>query len=133
MTTPRLELERPSAPVWRLWGAWLTLVARVLRERPLWLGLGIGLVVISLAYQSTRPLYLDIGGPFDGPHTPGFYAPEQSGQATFRWASSSSSLFFPGIGRPLSPMLVRVQLSSERGAGSAPIVVGVAVNGPQSP
>lgn len=126
---PRLELESPSAPAWRLWAGWLRLCRRALGERALWASLGLGLVALVLGYQSTRALYLDIGGQFDTPHTPGFYAPETSGLANFRWAGASSSLLFQGIGRPMAPMTVRVQLSSGRGAGSPPIEVGVAVNG----
>src|SRR5438132_6633483 len=94
----------------------------------LWVALAIGLIALVIGYQSSRPIYLDIGGQFDGPHTPGFYAPEESGQASFRWAGSSSSLLFQGIGKPLSPVAVRLQLSSGRGAGSPPVQVGVAVN-----
>ncbi len=89
----------------------------------------LGLLAVVAAYQSRRPLFVDIGGAFDSPHTPGFYAPEQSGQATFRWSAANSTLLFPGIGKALSTFDVALQLSSGRGAGSSPIDVGVAVNG----
>src|SRR5689334_12553635 len=125
----RLELDGAHAPAWRLWAGWLGLCRRVLGERALWASLAFGLVALVLSYQSTRAIYVDIGGQFDTPHTPGFYAPESSGLANFRWASGNSSLLFQGIGMPLSPAGVTVQLSSERGAGSPPLQVGVAING----
>ncbi|MFL5734837.1 MAG: hypothetical protein ACJ78Q_16900 [Chloroflexia bacterium] len=114
-------------------GVWPGVVVRALRERALWVALGFGLVALVLGYQSPRSLYVDIGGQFDGPHTPGFYAPEQSGQASFRWASSGTSLLFQGLGRPLEPVVVALQLSSGRGAGSAPIEVLIAANGHAAP
>src|SRR5262249_38960930 len=99
-----------------------------LRKSFLWLALGVGLLALVLAYQSPRALFVDIGGPFDTPHTPGFHAPEQSGQANFRWSAANSSLYFRGIGRPSGPFIVRLQLSSGRQPGSAPSQVGVTVN-----
>jgi hypothetical protein len=109
--------------------AWLVAAARALRERPFWLAMLFGVVAMSMAYQSNRALYLDIGGPFDGPETPGFHAPEQSGDATFRWAGAAATLYFRGLGRPSSDFPIQLQLSSGRGAQSAPLEVGVAVNG----
>jgi hypothetical protein len=88
-----------------------------------------GMFALVVAYQSPRALFVDIGGPFDGPHTPGFHEPEQSGQASFRWSAGISSLYFPGVGRPSAPMVVRLQLSSGRGPGSEPLQVAVAANG----
>src|SRR5207248_1321521 len=60
-------------------------------------------------------------------------ARKASGQPTFRWASPNSSLLFQGIGKPLSRVTVRLQLSSGRAAGSPPVQIGVAVNGHRSP
>ncbi len=107
----------------------MSVCLRALGERPLGLALGIGFVALAVAYQSHRPLTVNIGQGFDDPYTPGFYAPEQSGQASFRWSGAHSTLVFPGIGKPLSPFPVLLQLSSGRGHDSAPLKVGVAVNG----
>ena len=80
-------------------------------------------------HAGPRSLFVDVGGSFDGPHTPGFYEPEQSGSASFRWSAGSSALLFPGVGRPLGPTTVRLQLSSGRGANSALLDVAVSANG----
>lgn len=102
---------------------------RALAERTLWVALGVGLAALALAYQSPRSLFVDIGGPFDEAITPGFYAPEQSGQATYRWSAAKSALLFRGVGRPSAPIAVRLQLSSGRGTGSKPVQVTATVNG----
>jgi hypothetical protein len=101
---------------------------RFLGERSLWPALVVGLLALTLAYQSPRSLFVDIGGPFDAPHTPDFHAPEQSGQATFRWSAAHSTLLFQGVGKPSSPFTVRLQLSSGRGPGSPPLRVDIAAN-----
>ncbi|MBF6612685.1 MAG: hypothetical protein IVW55_06100 [Chloroflexi bacterium] len=129
----RLELTNLDAAAWGLVPRWGALAVRILRERALWLVLIPGLVALSLAYQSPRSLFVDIGGTFDNPHTPGFYAPEKSGDATFRWSAANSSFVFKGIGKPLSPFTVNLQLSSGRPKGSAPINVGVTINGHEAP
>src|SRR5262245_60371096 len=83
-----------------------------------WLATLIGLLALTLAYQSQRPLLVDIGGSFDTPNVIGFFAPEHNDQATYRWSAAHSALYFRGVGKPLSPFVVRLQLSSGRGPGS---------------
>ncbi|MEO8287277.1 MAG: hypothetical protein ABI670_12705 [Chloroflexota bacterium] len=127
----RLELTQSDAPVRRLWSAWGFLLRRVLMERALWLSLLFGLVVLVLAYQSPRSIFVDIGGPLDGPHISGFHAPENNaaGDANFRWSMGRGTLIFQGIGKPLSAFPATLQLSSGRTASAEPLAVSVAVNG----
>ncbi len=108
-------------------------VSRFTPEPALWLTILAGLLALTLAYQSQRPLFVDIGGPIDAPHVSGFLAPEHNAQATFRWSTAQSELYFRGVGKPLSPFVVRLQLSSGRAPGSAPLEVGVSVNGHPAP
>lgn len=117
------------SPLLALWAEWGRLLLKIVRERSLWILLGVGLVLLLGAWQSPRALFVDIGGPYDTPHTPGFHQPEQSGQATFRWAGANSSLYFPGLGRPSKPFEVRVQTASGRAPNLAPLQVSVAANG----
>lgn len=123
----RLQLndaqERP------LRAGWTRLAARVVRERPLWLALLIGALAISLAYQSPRPLFVDIGSSLDAPYMVGFHEPEQNSEANYRWSTGNSAIVFPGVGKPLSPFAVHLQLSS----GPNPTTVGVKVNGHDVP
>lgn len=121
----RLEIREASAPVWRLLPLWVKLVGRVIRERPLWLALIVGLLAIALAYQ--RPIFADVGPELDQLYTAGFHDPERSDRANFRWTTNSSALVFSGVGKPLSPMPVSLQLSG--GPRPDPVEVAVLVNG----
>jgi hypothetical protein len=127
----KLQLPQPDVPVRRLWLGWWGLFRRILAEQPLWLALLVGLVVLVLAYQSPRSIFVDIGGQFDVPHTSGFYEPEKSagGDANFRWTTGHSTLTFQGIGRPFAAFPVTLQLSSGRGPASTLLPVTVDVNG----
>lgn len=125
----KLGLPQPNTPAWRILPAWLRLLARILGERALGLSLLAGLLLLIVAYQSPRSILVDIGGPFDDLHAVGFHESEQNGNANFRWSTSRGSFVFQGLGRPLSPFPVTLQLSSGRGAGSEPLPVQVAVNG----
>lgn len=113
---------------------WLRLTLRALGERALWLVLLVGFVSLALAYQSPRAIFVDVGGPLDGPHTVGFNEPEKNptGDANFRWSTSSSSLVFPGVGKPLTAFPVTLQLSSGRDAKAALLPVSLSVNGHSS-
>src|SRR5690349_1346944 len=125
----RLQLRDERSQLPALWAGWGRLLLRMVRERSLWFALTVGLVLMLAAWQSPRALFVDIGGPYDTPHTPGFHQPEQSGQATFRWSSGTSSLLFQGLGRPSRPFNVRLQMASGRAPNSPPIQVALAVNG----
>ncbi|HUS16468.1 MAG TPA: hypothetical protein VM536_15835 [Chloroflexia bacterium] len=127
----RLALDHADASAWQLPRRWLALGARVLRERPLWLAVAIGLLALALAYQSPRPLLVDMGGPYDNAVAAGFYAPEQQAGATFRWSGAQSTVRLRGLGRPLgaAAVVVRLQLSSGRPAGSPAVPVTVRANG----
>ena len=129
----KLGLPQPNTAAWRIWPAWLRLLVRILSERALGLSLLAGLVLLVLAYQSPRPILVDIGGPLDNLHTVGFHEPEKSGDANFRWSAANSAIVFQGIGKPLSAFPVTLQLSSGRGQGSEPLPVEVAVNGHPMP
>src|SRR5688572_5564564 len=97
----RLQLHNPDAPVGQLWLGWLRLVARVVRERALWIALLVGAAAIMVAYQ--RPVTIDVGSTADDFFTTGFHEPEKSGQASFRWSAAESALRLRGIGKPLAP------------------------------
>jgi hypothetical protein len=125
----RLSLPPGDGSTLRLIRRWLALAGRVLSERALWLALVGGLVLVALAYQSPRSVLVDIGGNLDNLHTVGFHAPETSGEANFRWSTGQSELVFQGIGKPLAPLHVTLQLSSGRGEDAAPIAVQATVNG----
>ncbi len=101
---------------------------RTLRERALWLAVILGIISIVIAYQ--RPIFLDIGSGTDTLYTSGFHDPEESGQATFRWTTASSTLIIPGAGKSLDSMPVTLQMSS--GSRNAPVVVDVWANGSQA-
>lgn len=121
----RLQLDGADEQPSRLWIAWAALAMRAWRERPLWLALVVGLVAIAAAYQTPRPLLLDIGGSLDAPNVIGFYLPEQNADANYRWSTANSSLNFQGIGKPFSPLTVHLQLSG----GPKPKQVQVRANG----
>jgi hypothetical protein len=125
----QLSLPPGEGSTLRLWGRWAALAAKALRERTLWLALLGGLVLLVLAYQSPRSVLVDIGGKLDNLHTVGFHAPEQSGDANFRWSTGKSAVVFQGTGKPLASFPVTLQLSSGRGEGSGPITVQASVNG----
>ncbi|PZR94805.1 MAG: hypothetical protein DLM69_12145 [Candidatus Chloroheliales bacterium] len=99
-------------------------------RRDLLLGLGLllgGLLAWTLAYQISRPLYIDIGGPYDAPYLVNYLEQQgggDSGQATYRWADGYSAIHFPAIG--IAPAHVQVQLSAPQKHG---LVVQVHVNG----
>src|SRR5688500_7962361 len=98
---------------------------RTLRERPFWLALLFGLIAITAAYQ--RPVFLDVGSRTDALYTSGFHDPEESGQATFRWTTASSTVNLPGLGKPLATMPVTLQMSS--GSRNEPVEVELWTNG----
>lgn len=98
-----------------------------LRERPFWLAIALSIIAITAAYQ--RPLFLDVGSRTDTLYVSGFHDAEESGQATFRWTTASSSLLIPGAGKPLGSMPVTLQMSS--GSRNLPVVVDVWANGNQ--
>ncbi|HYP41745.1 MAG TPA: hypothetical protein VEX13_15415 [Chloroflexia bacterium] len=125
----RLELRERDAPVQHLWSGWLALVSRVGRERALWLALGLGVLALLAGYQ--RSLFVDIGKDTDTLYASGFHEPEESGGAGFRWSMANSSIVLPGVGKPLSPFAVKLQLSS--GPRPGPVQVRVAVNGHDTP
>ena len=125
----RLGLPQANTAAWRIWPAWLRLLVRILSERALGLSLLAGLLMLVIAYQSPRPILVDIGGPLDNLHTVGFHASEKSGEANFRWSTGSGAFVLQGIGKPLSAFPVTLQLSSGRGEGSEPLPVQVEVNG----
>src|SRR5215210_1256534 len=135
MSSTSLQLAEADAPVSDLWRAFVRLLTQALRERTLWLALIVGLVAVTLAYQSPRNLYADMGGRAEGAQHTGFYQPEGGGDAgaNFRWSSANSSLIFYGTGKPLAPASLSLQLSSGRDAGAEPIEVGVLVNGHTAP
>jgi len=99
--------------------AHLVSALRTLRERPFWLALLLGLIAIAAAYQ--RPMFLDVGSRTDALYTSGFHDPEESGQATFRWTTASSTITLPGVGKPLGSMPVTLQMSS--GSRNEPVEV----------
>ena len=125
----RLSLPPGEGSTLRLLGRWAALGVTALRERGLWLALLGGLALLVLAYQSPRTVLVDIGGKLDNLHTVGFHAPEQSGEANFRWSTARSAVVFQGIGKPLAPFPVTLQLSSGRGEGAGPVTVQASVNG----
>src|SRR5690242_5155164 len=90
-------------------------------RRDLLAGLGLliaGLLAWTLAYQFSRPLYIDIGGPYDAPYLVNYLDREgggDSGQASYRWADGYSAIHFPGIG--IGNAHVLVQLSAPQKAG----------------
>jgi hypothetical protein len=129
----KLGLPQPNTAAWRIWPEWLRLLVRILSERALGLSLLAGLLMLVVAYQSPRPISVDIGGPLDNLHAVGFHEPERSGDANFRWSTANSSIVFQGIGKPLSAFPVTLQLSSGRGAGSETLPVEVQVNGQALP
>ncbi|MEO6458196.1 MAG: hypothetical protein ABIO92_07970, partial [Chloroflexia bacterium] len=67
---------------------------RTLRERPFWLAIILGIISIVANYQ--RPVFLDVGSRTDTLYVSGFHDAEESGQATFRWTTASSTLLIPG-------------------------------------
>lgn len=99
-------------------------------RRDLLLGLGLllaGLLAWTIAYQISRPLYIDIGGPYDAPYLVNYLDREgggDSGQANYRWADGYSAIHFPGMG--IANAHVQVQLSAPQKAGQ---VVQAHVNG----
>ncbi len=113
----------------RLLSGWVRLAAKVVRERPLWLALLIGVLAIALAYQSPRSFLVDIGSSLDEPYMVGFHEPEQNAEANYRWSTANSAAVFPGMGKPLTSFAIHMQLSS----GPAPTTVGVKVNGHDVP
>jgi hypothetical protein len=127
----RLRLRDGDAPLWGLVAGFARLAVQSLRERALWLSLVVGLLLVALAYQSPRSLFVDIGGALEGVHTPGFYAPEKAGNATYRWSSGQSAIVFRGLGMPAdySTLKVELQLSSGRDVGALPVRVEVYANG----
>lgn len=124
-----MELRERDAPVEHLWSGWLALVLRVVRERALWVALGLGVLALVAGYQ--RSVFVDIGNDTDTLYASGFHEPEESGGAGFRWSMADSSIVLPGVGKPLSPFLIRLQLSS--GPRPGPVEVRVAVNGHATP
>ena len=125
----RLELVERDAPVWHLWAGWLALAWRVVRERALWMALGLGMLALLAGYQ--RSVFVDVGKDTDTLYVSGFHEPEESGGAGFRWSRADSSIVLPGVGKPLSPFAVRLQLSS--GPRPGPVQVRVSVNGHATP
>jgi hypothetical protein len=125
----RLELRERDAPVWHLWRGWLALAGRVVRERALWVALGLGVLALLAGYQ--RSVFVDVGRDTDTLYASGFHEPEESGGAGFRWSMADSSIVLPGVGKPLSPFAVKLQLSS--GPRPGPVEVRVAVNGRDTP
>jgi hypothetical protein len=125
----RLQMHNPDAPLSHLWGRWLGLVAGALRERALGLALLLGLLALALAYQ--RPVTVDIGSTADDVFTSGLHETEESGGARFRWSTGASSLRLRGVGKPLTPFDVDLQMS----AGPRPegVTVDLAVNGNPAP
>ncbi|HEY0070392.1 MAG TPA: hypothetical protein VGE04_10530 [Chloroflexia bacterium] len=121
----RLALGKADERPRNLWMKWGSFTLNVIRERALWLALVAGLVMIVLAYQSPRPLLVDIGSQFDTQHMVGFHEPERNEQATYRWSRADSSIVFQGAGKPLSPLSVQLQLTG----GPTPSEVAVRVNG----
>ncbi len=117
----RVELRAPVPP-----GA---LGRRAARERPLGIALLVGLLALVLAYQSPRPLRVDIGGPYDVPHVLGFYAPEPGAGANLRWSGAQSALLLRGLGQPTAPLVLHLQLSSGRAPGTPPVPLAVSANG----
>lgn len=118
----KLGLAQPNSPSWRIWRGWLGLAGRILGERALGLALLGGLLLLLIAYQSPRPIFVDIGGPIDNLHAVGFHDPEKSatGDANFRWSTAKGAFVFQGIGKPLSSFPVTLQLSSGRSEDSDP-------------
>jgi len=98
---------------------------RALRERPFWFALIFSIISITAAYQ--RPVFLDVGSRTDALYTSNFHDAEESGQATFRWTTVSSTLLIPGAGKPLGTMPITLQMSS--GSRDAPVTVDVWANG----
>ncbi len=131
----RLQLPNPNAPVLKLWGVWVMLLAHILRERALWLALAIGAVAVALAYQSPRSLLADIGGTLEGARTVGFYGPERGAadKATSRWSQGESAIELRGLGKTSAPVKLTLQLSSGRASGAPSIKVELWVNGHAQP
>jgi hypothetical protein len=125
----RLELREPDAPVWKLGPVWAAFAWRTIQERALWWALAAGLVVLALAYQSPRTLFVNIGGGYDNGIVEGFNAAEEGTGADLRWSTPDSALRLPGLGKPFGPVTVYLQLSSGRGPGAAPVAVAVTANG----
>ena len=98
---------------------------RTLRERSFWLAVIVGVISIAAAYQ--RPVFLDVGSSTDTLYVTSFHEPEESGQATFRWTTASSSLVIPGVGKSLGNMPVTLQMSS--GSRGASVPVDILANG----
>src|SRR4051812_4491643 len=121
----RAEVHELNAPVRTRGIAWRALGGRIVRERPFWIALAVGLLALGAAWQSPRALLLDIGSGYDNGEVAGFYAPEAHGEANSRWSAGQSSLVLPGLGRPLAPLVVQLQLSSGRAPGSPPLPVAV--------
>ncbi len=135
MRSPNNYMRLAPGAAGRLLPAWWRLALHTVRERALWTALGLGLLALLLAYQSPRPLLVDIGGNLDGPHTVGFHEPESvsGGTANYRWSASHSALIFQGIGKPLAPLLVQLQLSGGHKPQGDEVGVTVTANGHSVP
>lgn len=87
-----------------------------------------GLILLSLAYLVVRPVFLDVGGPYDGGQVEGFYRREVAPDgAAYRWSSGHSRIVFPGYGS--GPATVILQMSASRPVGEPPLPVEIVVNG----
>jgi hypothetical protein len=88
-------------------------LGRSIREPQLWIALGCGLALWSLAYQAPYSYTIDIGGNQqtlrqhdDDPYLSGFNSPEpaklyiykQHDRVPFRWTTDESTITIPGLG-----------------------------------
>ncbi len=56
------------------------------------------IAVTILGYQVSRPIFVDVGSPYDGPWVAGFHAREGDQTFSWRWSTSEASINLPGVG-----------------------------------
>lgn len=87
----------------------------------------VALIAIAVGYQVKQPSGVDVGSSYDSPLVQGFHDIEKNAEFSYRWASSSSTVFFPGYGS--APSKLSLRLSGWRPAGGKPPKVDLSVNG----
>ncbi len=97
---------------------WLAVASLLLIAFALW----------TAAYQTKRPIYIDIGGGYDQPFVVNYFKREglAEGQTSYRWADAYSAIRLPGVG--IGAATVQLQLSAP-GSPALPLPAIVHLNG----